>query len=67
MQADELGSVIDTVRGMYTQDVVSRLQDKSDSKITVVHNYREVPGAIPNPATLSIELAEQMEAAERAR
>ncbi|MBL8838786.1 MAG: adenylate/guanylate cyclase domain-containing protein [Alphaproteobacteria bacterium] len=54
-QADELGAAIDGIRGFYAANVVARVQTAS-APSRAVHNYMEVPGAIPIPATLSIEL-----------
>ncbi|HEX2099813.1 MAG TPA: adenylate/guanylate cyclase domain-containing protein, partial [Candidatus Synoicihabitans sp.] len=55
LQARDLNSVITSVRGYYATNIVSRvLSGPGDTR--VVHNYAEVPGAIPIPATLSIEL-----------
>ena len=55
LQARDLNSVITSVRSYYATNIVSRvLSGPGDTR--VVHNYFEVPGAIPIPATLSIEL-----------
>jgi len=54
-QAEELNAVIDGIRGYYGREVVGRLL-AADPPAKVVHNFRDVPGAIPIPATLSIEL-----------
>ena len=55
MQASNLNSVITSVRSYYSKNVVARiLEHPGDTR--VVHNYQEVPGAIPIPATLSLEL-----------
>jgi len=55
-QAQEVSGIINDVRGFYASDVVGRVQTAPDGKVTTAHNYRQVPGAIPIPATLSIEL-----------
>ena len=56
-QVNELNTVIDAIRGYYAQNVVGRiLAHKGDTQ--VVHNYQQVPGAVPIPATLSIELGD---------
>lgn len=44
-------------RRFYSSEVVGRL---SDSDVVVTHRYREIDGAIPLPATLTIELGNQM-------
>ncbi|WP_119421381.1 adenylate/guanylate cyclase domain-containing protein [Desertibaculum subflavum] len=55
-QAAELSAVIDGIRGFYGRHVVGRVLAAGGSDTKVVHNYLEVPGAIPIPATLSLEL-----------
>ncbi len=48
-------SVITSVRSYYSKNVVGRvLAHPGDTQ--VIHNYADVPGAIPIPATLSLEL-----------
>src|SRR6266852_8229223 len=54
-QAVDLNSVITSVRGYYATNVVGRVL-ASPGTTQVVHNYMDVPGAIPIPATLSLEL-----------
>ncbi|HXA71842.1 MAG TPA: adenylate/guanylate cyclase domain-containing protein, partial [Stellaceae bacterium] len=54
-QAGDLNSIISSVRGYYASNVVGRVL-ASPGSTQVVHNYAEVPGAIPIPATLSLEL-----------
>ncbi|MGB8604672.1 adenylate/guanylate cyclase domain-containing protein [Bradyrhizobium sp.] len=54
-QASDLNSVITSVRGYYATNVVGRVLANPGST-QVVHNYETVPGAIPIPATLSLEL-----------
>ncbi|MXQ12847.1 adenylate/guanylate cyclase domain-containing protein [Microvirga makkahensis] len=63
MQARETSRVIDDMRSFYGSDVVRRVL-QSPGPVTVTHNYREVPGAIPIPATLSIELGKLISAAD---
>ncbi|MFL6791036.1 MAG: adenylate/guanylate cyclase domain-containing protein [Bradyrhizobium sp.] len=54
-QAGDLNSVVTSVRSYYASNVVGRiLAHPGETK--VVHNYEAVPGAIPIPATLSLEL-----------
>jgi adenylate cyclase len=55
LQADNLNSVITSVRGYYAKNVVARVLE-SPGETKVVHNYSSIPGAIPIPATLSLEL-----------
>ncbi len=54
-QAANLNSVISSVRGYYGANVVGRVLANPGST-RVVHNYESIPGAIPIPATLSLEL-----------
>jgi class 3 adenylate cyclase len=54
-QATDLNSVITSVRGYYAANVVGRVLANPGST-QVVHNYQAIPGAIPIPATLSLEL-----------
>ena len=54
-QASDLNSIITSVRGYYASNVVARVL-ASPGSTQVVHNYDAVPGAIPIPATLSLEL-----------
>jgi adenylate cyclase len=54
-QASDLNSVITSVRTYYGMNVVGRIL-ASPGQTRVVHNYESIPGAIPIPATLSLEL-----------
>jgi signal transduction histidine kinase len=54
-QAADLNSIITSIRGYYASNVVGRILS-SQEPTTVRPNYRDIPGAIPVPATLSIEL-----------
>ena len=54
-QAIDLNSVITSVRSYYAGNVVDRVL-ASPGSTQVVHNYASIPGAIPIPATLSLEL-----------
>lgn len=54
-QAVDLSSVITSIRGYYAQNVVARVLNAPD-KVQAAHNYETIPGAIPIPATLSLEL-----------
>ena len=54
-QASDLNSVISSVRGYYATNVVGRVL-ANPGATQVIHNYESVPGAIPIPATLSLEL-----------
>ncbi len=54
-QASDMNSVITSIRNFYASDVVARVL-ASPGQTKVLPNYDSVPGAIPIPATLSIEL-----------
>ncbi|MFO0992029.1 MAG: adenylate/guanylate cyclase domain-containing protein [Hyphomicrobiales bacterium] len=54
-QSANLNSVISSVRAYYAKNVVARVLASPD-KTQVIHNYHDVDGAIPIPATLSLEL-----------
>ena len=54
-QASDLNSVVTSMRGYYANNVVGRVLAASGAT-KVAHNYEAIPGAIPIPATLSIEL-----------
>src|SRR5260370_19500964 len=54
-QATDLNSVISSVRSYYASNVVGRVL-ANPGATRVVHNYETIPGAIPIPATLSLEL-----------
>ena len=55
-QASDLNSIISSVRGYYATNVVGRILAAPGVATKVVHNYEDIPGAIPIPATLSLEL-----------
>jgi class 3 adenylate cyclase len=54
-QAGDVNTVITSVRAFYASNVVGRVL-ASPGSTQVVHNYETIPGAIPIPATLSLEL-----------
>jgi adenylate cyclase len=54
-QADDLNGIITSIRGYYSTNVVARVL-ASPGHTRVIHDYETVPGAIPIPATLSLEL-----------
>jgi len=54
-QASDVNSIISSVRHYYANNVVGRIL-ASPGSTKVVNNYRDYPGAIPIPATLSLEL-----------
>ena len=55
-QAGDLNSMISSIRGYYASNVVGRVLDAHGEHTSVTHNYETIPGAIPIPATLSLEL-----------
>ena len=55
-QASDLNSIIASVRAYYASNVVGRILAAPGVATQVVHNYEDIPGAIPIPATLSLEL-----------
>lgn len=62
-QATSLNGVISSVRSYYATNVVGRVVS-TDEKTQALHNYLDVTGAIPIPATLSLELGEAIGASE---
>jgi class 3 adenylate cyclase len=54
-EARTMNGVFNDIRGYYASNIVARVQS-FDGKSAVVHNYEDIPGAIPIPATLSLEL-----------
>jgi adenylate cyclase len=58
-QATNLDSMITSIRSFYSSNIVNRVLSKHDqANVAVAHNYEEIPGAIPIPATLSLELGQ---------
>ena len=55
-QAGDLNSMISSIRGYYASNVVGRVLDAHGEHTQAIHNYETVPGAIPIPSTLSLEL-----------
>jgi len=56
-QANDISKIITDIRTLYATDVVGRiLQADPHTKITATDNYRDVAGAIPIPATFSLEI-----------
>ncbi len=62
-QATSLNGIISSVRSYYATNVVGRVVS-SDTRTQALHNYLDVPGAIPIPATLSLELGAAIGASE---
>nr|WP_245355326.1 adenylate/guanylate cyclase domain-containing protein [Rhizobium leguminosarum] len=61
-QARDMSSLISSIRSYYSANVVGRVLAAHASGVTegttVSHNYANIPGAIPLPATLSLELGD---------
>ena len=55
-QAGDLSSVITGIRSYYATNVVGRILEAHGKDTKLAHNYEQIPGAIPIPATLSLEL-----------
>ncbi|MEQ1954757.1 adenylate/guanylate cyclase domain-containing protein [Mesorhizobium sp. CN2-181] len=55
-QANDISKIINDIRGFYATEVVGRIQQAGDTKVTLTDNFRHVPGAIPIPATFSLEI-----------
>jgi adenylate cyclase len=55
LQASDFNSVISSVRSYYATNVVDRVL-AAPGPTVVVHNYQAIPGAIPIPARLSLDL-----------
>ncbi|WP_083099813.1 adenylate/guanylate cyclase domain-containing protein [Pseudophaeobacter leonis] len=58
-QASSLNGIITSVRSYYAKNVVARVVN-SDAETQALHNYLDVVGAIPIPATLSLELGAEI-------
>jgi signal transduction histidine kinase len=55
--AEAYSSAMATIRNFYSSEIVPRAK-KAGAAVT--HNYADIPGAIPLPATLSIELGDRV-------
>jgi len=55
-QAGDLGTMITSIRGYYASAVAERVLANGGKSTMLTHDYENVPGAIPIPATLSLEL-----------
>ena len=58
-QAEALSVVIDHFRDYYANNVVERVLSHPGGTVAIP-NYQDVPGAIPIPATLSLELGNKL-------
>ena len=61
-QAQDMSSLITSIRSYYATNVVGRVlaahADGQTGETVLSHNYAAIPGAIPIPATLSLELGD---------
>ncbi len=57
VQARTLNRMLNDIRGYYATNVVSRVQGHDGDSIAA-HDYADIPGAVPIPATLSLELGD---------
>ena len=64
VQAGETGQIIDDMRSFYASDVVGRVLQAHGEVTTAAYDYKTKPGAIPIPATLSIELGNRISAGD---
>jgi adenylate cyclase len=64
-RAHETSRIIDVMRGFYSSDVVGRILH-AEQKVTTSNNYKNINGAVPIPATLSIELGNLISAGDGA-
>ena len=64
-QTQSMNAILSAVRAYYAENVVDPVK-LHDGNSLAMHNYRETPGAIPIPATLSIELGQLVADAEEA-
>ncbi len=62
LQASETSEIIDDMRSFYASDVVGRVLQAHGQVTTGADDYKDTPGAIPIPATLSIELGKRISA-----
>jgi class 3 adenylate cyclase len=62
-QATSLNKIVTSVRSYYAKNVIARVLSAEGNTLPL-HNYLEVNGAIPIPATLSLELGEEISATE---
>lgn len=59
--ARQFNQLISTMRSYYTQNVAGRILNSGGAPITLTENYHDLPGGVPIPATLSIELGNALQ------
>ncbi|WP_163025928.1 adenylate/guanylate cyclase domain-containing protein [Chachezhania antarctica] len=62
-QAQGIHRIVDAMQEYYTDNVISRV-DTATGQVLSVHNFRDVPNAIPIPQTMAIELGKIISAME---
>src|SRR5258708_610391 len=63
-QARDLGAALTSIRNFYASEVVGRVL-ANPGTTQVLHTYQSTPGAIPLPATLSLELGRLIQTNQR--
>jgi PAS domain S-box-containing protein len=58
--ARQFNQLISTMRSYYNQNVAGRILNSGGAPITLTENYHNLPGGVPIPATLSIELGDAL-------
>jgi adenylate cyclase len=58
-RARETGRIIDIMRSFYSTEVVARVLH-AEQQVSASNNYKNINGAVPIPATLSIELGNRI-------
>ncbi|WP_270729125.1 adenylate/guanylate cyclase domain-containing protein [Shimia sp. Alg240-R146] len=58
-QSSSMNAVLTAVRGYYAENVIDRILHH-DGNTQALHNYAQTPGAVPIPATLSLELGAKL-------
>ncbi len=56
-EAQTLSTIISVFRAYYATNIAGRIQSAGGATITLTDKYHDIPGGLPIPATLSIELA----------
>ncbi|MBV8666691.1 MAG: adenylate/guanylate cyclase domain-containing protein [Burkholderiaceae bacterium] len=55
-QAHDLDTTMSSILAYYANNVTGRILAAHGEHIEVIHNYEAIPGAVPIPATLSLEM-----------
>ncbi len=62
--ARALSHVVSSFRDYYASSVAGRILQAGGAPVTLTEHYRDVPGGVPIPATLSIELGDALSRAD---